>query len=695
VVRLCVALTVLVGASACASAPPPAVAPASRPEPPLPTPTFEEKQAWIPRLEDRRLLREADLPSLPSPAFEPNLLALLTDADARLRRRAALAVGRVGLRDGVPPLIRLLDDTEPDVRQTAAFALGLIGDRQACDALTAALGDPAPAVQASAAQALGLIGEPATAKALGDLAARLAPTAALTDEAIGQRDTPAAALAQAVFALARLKAYEPLLAAVLDESGQPRRSWPIAFALQRIADPRSLPTLLRLARDAHPDTRAFAIAGLGALKDRSATPVLMPLVRHAEPATAVEAVRALGRIGDPAVAGTLIDLILDPAARLLLRVEAVAALGSVGGDGAADLLIDLVAHRSAPVRAAAMRSLARLDPGTFVAVLSGFDPDRDWTVRAALATALGEVNPEAGLPRLRQMLTDQDQRVIPAVLDSLAKLGAPETAGVALDKLKADDPAVRAAAARMVGALKPPDAAAALAAAYEHGDRDVTYIARAAALTALAGYGRDAAAPVLTKALQDKDWAVRVRAAALVREIDPTANADLSIRPAPTHLDAAIYEAPRILAPSVSPQAFVETDRGTIQIELAVIDAPLTVENFVGLARRGFFDGLAVHRVVPNYVMQTGDPRGDSEGGPGYTIRDELNELPYARGTVGMALDWEDTGGSQFFITHAPQPQLEARYTVFGRVTGGMDVVAQIEPGDIVRRVRIWDGKTE
>jgi cyclophilin family peptidyl-prolyl cis-trans isomerase len=266
---------------------------------------------------------------------------------------------------------------------------------------------------------------------------------------------------------------------------------------------------------------------------------------------------------------------------------------------------------------------------------------------------------------------------------------------LALDKLKADDPGVRAAAARMIGKLKPPGAATALTAAYDHGDRDVTYTARAAALTALAGSERGDATPVLTKALQDKDWAVRVRAAALVREIDPATSADGAIRPAPTHVTPEIYEAPRILAPSVSPQAYLETDRGTIQIELAVVDAPLTVENFVGLARRGFFDGLAVHRVVPNYVIQTGDPRGDGEGGPGYTIRDELSELPYVRGTVGMALDWNDTGGSQFFITTMPQPQLDARYTVFGRVTGGMDVVDQIEPGDIVRRVRIWDGKTE
>ena len=124
-----------------------------------------------------------------------------------------------------------------------------------------------------------------------------------------------------------------------------------------------------------------------------------------------------------------------------------------------------------------------------------------------------------------------------------------------------------------------------------------------------------------------------------------------------------------------------------------MLDAPQTTRNFMALAKKGFFNGLQIHRVVPNFVVQDGDPRGDGEGGPGYTIRDELNERPYLRGTVGMALDWHDTGGSQFFITHSPQPHLDGRYTVFGHVVNGMDVVDRIQQGDVIQRVRVWDGK--
>jgi cyclophilin family peptidyl-prolyl cis-trans isomerase len=325
-------------------------------------------------------------------------------------------------------------------------------------------------------------------------------------------------------------------------------------------------------------------------------------------------------------------------------------------------------------------------------VLSALDPDPEWRVRAALATVLGTLAADVAQPRLTAMLTDSDQRVVPAVLAALIQARAPNVASLLVSRLTADDPAVRAAAANGIGELKPAEGGHALAAAYEFGLRDATYVARAAALVALSKYGAAEAQSVLQMALADKDWAVRVRAAKLLEQLDPSRDAATEIRPAPTQLAPDAYQLPRLGNPPVSTHAYLETDRGTIQIELAVLDAPLTVENFVTLARRGFFDGLSVHRVVPDFVVQTGDPRGDGEGGPSYTIRDELNQRPYLRGTVGMALDWPDTAGSQFFITHSPQPHLDAKYTVFGRVVDGMDVVDNIQRGDVIRHVRVWDG---
>jgi cyclophilin family peptidyl-prolyl cis-trans isomerase/HEAT repeat protein len=139
-----------------------------------------------------------------------------------------------------------------------------------------------------------------------------------------------------------------------------------------------------------------------------------------------------------------------------------------------------------------------------------------------------------------------------------------------------------------------------------------------------------------------------------------------------------------------SVQAVLTTHKGSFTIELLPENAPLTVDNFIKLASSGYFNGLEVHRLVPNFVMQDGDPRGDGNGGPGWSIRCEMNMVPFERGVVGMALSGKDTGGSQWFVTHSPQPHLDGGYTVFGRVNEtGMKVVDKIVRGDKIISVRI------
>jgi HEAT repeat protein/cyclophilin family peptidyl-prolyl cis-trans isomerase len=709
VTRTSFALLFAVGASACATAP---VAP-----PVIPGPSFEQKTTWILRLENQRVLHDPPLPAAappppppvqgrrteavappPVPPPVPDLVAMLTDSEARIRRRAALAIGRVGLAAGVPPLIPVLADPEPEVRQMAAFALGLIADKSAKDPLIALLADPSPLIKASAAEALGLIGDESAATALAQMAAEIAASGALAEnpapEADERRDTPAGAFREAVYAIVRLKSYDALATAVLDQAGQLKvKWWPVAYALQRLEDPRALPSLLTLLKEPVVETRAFAAKGLGSTKQRAAVDALIPLVAGTDQRVTVEAIRSLGRLADRAAAPALLKIVQAPKGNAQIRLEAATALATTAGDGVLDTLLDLLNDPSPQMRGAALRAIARLDPEGFVTVLSGLDPDPHWTVRAVLASVLGGLSPEAAVPRLTAMLDDSDQRVVPAVLAALVSVKAPEAAPALIAHLGADDPVVRAAAAKGLEQLKPADGVAALTEAYRFGDRDTTYVARAAALSAIAAYGAAAATPVLNTALADKDWAVRVHAATLLRQIDPATEAGMKIRPAPSVAPEA-FALPHLGNPPVSTQAFIDTDRGTIQIEFAVIDAPLTIDNFIGLARQGFFNGVAFHRVVPDFVIQGGDPRGDGEGGPGYSIRDELNQRAYVRGTVGMALDWADTGGSQFFITHSPQPHLNAKYTVFGRVIAGMEVVDQIEAWDVIRRVRIWDGVT-
>jgi cyclophilin family peptidyl-prolyl cis-trans isomerase/HEAT repeat protein len=139
-------------------------------------------------------------------------------------------------------------------------------------------------------------------------------------------------------------------------------------------------------------------------------------------------------------------------------------------------------------------------------------------------------------------------------------------------------------------------------------------------------------------------------------------------------------------------KAVFTTGKGAFTIDLLPEDAPLTVDNFIKLVRSGYFNGLAVHRVVPNFVMQDGDPRGDGNGGPGWEIRCEINLLSYERGAVGMALSGKDTGGSQWFVTHSPQPHLDGGYTIFGRVNEkDMKIVDSIVRGDKIVSVKIFE----
>ena len=707
-------------AAGCASAPP--ATSASAPKVPI-----EKKMASLLQLEDQRILR-VDTPapppapatatrgraraatSPPAPTTPPDLTVLVNDSEARIRRRAALAIGRVGVAAGVQPLVATLSDTDPDVREMAAFALGLIGDSAAAPALIKALGDAVPIVRGRAAEALGQIdakdkervnasARRETGDAIGRMVAEYARTPAVSVMQGDDETWPAAPEAEAfrlgIYALVRLGTYEPLASAVLDGSGNRVTTWwPVAYALSRIEDKRAAPALIQMLKGPGKYSPAFAARGLGVLKDPSAVGPLIAILeaRNAALEVAVSVVRALASIGDVRAVAPLVKLASE-SSDPNIRLQVVTALGALKSPDGLVIVQDAITDPWPTMRAAALHSAAGIDLQSFLLVLSGMEPDSQWVVRAALADVLGTLGTQAAMERARSMLRDEDRRVVPSVLNALMHLKAPDAATIALSELQEPDYVVRATAARIIGELKPAGGVEALRAALALAAADAAIDARAAILSALAEYGSEAAMPSLKEALNDKDWAVRVHVVSLLSKVDPDGDYSAAIRPAPGQPPSP-YDSQELIAPSYSPHVFIETAKGTIEFELAVLDAPQTAWSFMTLARKGFFNGLQIHRVVPNFVVQDGDPRGDGEGGPGYTIRDELNERPFLRGTVGMALSGKDTGGSQFFITHSPQPHLDARYTAFGKVVNGMDVIDRIQQGDTIQRVRVWDGKT-
>ncbi|HEX8187429.1 MAG TPA: peptidylprolyl isomerase, partial [Pyrinomonadaceae bacterium] len=280
---------------------------------------------------------------------------------------------------------------------------------------------------------------------------------------------------------------------------------------------------------------------------------------------------------------------------------------------------------------------------------------------------------------------------LPDLLRSLAAFKPPDLAAVARAALSNRDVIARATAADILSELPPePETARALAEALPRALQDETDDAALSVLGALAKQQGAEVEPAIKSALETTDYLVRRRAADILRERAGGQRDGRRVETVNTRNHREDYE--RALARvGKSVRAVINTDKGAFTMELLPDEAPLTVDNFVGLARKNYFNNVLFHRVVPNFVVQGGDPRGDGNGGPGYQIRCEINEVPYNRGAVGMALSGKDTGGSQWFVTHSPQPHLDGGYTVFGRVVEGMDVVDRIVRGDRIRSVTVTE----
>jgi cyclophilin family peptidyl-prolyl cis-trans isomerase len=666
--------------AAAVAAPPPSPAP-----PPL---SRLEKMARILALEDTR-----------SPG-DGELERDLADPDRGVRRRAALAAGRIADPAFVPALLSLLADPEPEVRQMAAFALGLIGDTRATEPLLAALQDPETVVRARAAEAVGRIGDsraaPALAAVIVEAIPKGAPVLAVRGDDPGSANDPWLALRLALFALVRLKNV-PAAETALLAAGMPRFDWWAAtWTAMRLEAPSLRPILAASVTSSDPLSRALAAHGLGALKDPSALELIAPLLRDRDELVAVNALRAVGAIGD--ARGVALVAPSLRSGSVIQAGEGLKALAQLPPDrGLRAAVVNLVGHDQPWVRAAALPVLARMDREEFALVLSGLDPDPVWWVRGALATALGAAGDDVSLGILYGMLRDSDPRVLPSVLDALRKARGPDALDTLRRMLEHPDFAVRAAAAEGITELKATGQSDVLAAAYERSRPDADLDARLAIVAALA-VQKDARAleALRAAAADDPSRVVRERAGAALRaqgQEAPWAGREPVPRPAFDYREAMAPYAPRPDVPLFTPRAILHTRYGRIEIHLDVVETPLTTANFIDLARRGFYDGLVFHRVVPGIVIQGGDPRGDGSGGPGYTIRCEVGERPYGRGAVGMALSGKDTGGSQFFITHSPQPHLDGGYTLFGSVAEGMDVVEKIRPGDVIERVEIWTGR--
>ena len=443
-------------------------------------------------------------------------------------------------------------------------------------------------------------------------------------------------------------------------------------------------------------TRAFAARGLGTLKDAAAVPPLIALLDPAAKAgleLTVAAIRALAQLEATDAVAALSRLAGTPAVHPNIRLEAVTALGRMrAADGLATVQ-DLWTDEWPDLRAAAFRAAAAIDQESFMIVLAGLEPDRHWRVRTALAETLGTLPRGAGDRPPARHAAGRGQARHPgrAALARAAEGERPAHAARAAARRSrlrgACDGGARARDAEARRWRRPPAAGV-----QDRARRRGVYARATAALEALAAYGAAEATSTLVQALEDKDWAVRVRAAELLAKLDPDAAATRTIAPAPGAPDRALRRSrahrPGGLAPRLHRDG-LRHDRVRAGGARCAADRRATSSSSRARAS-SMASRCTASRPTSSFRMAT--RAGTAKAGPGTRFATSSTSGPICAARSGMALEWRDTGGSQFFITHSPQPHLDARYTAFGHVVNGMDVVDRIKPGDVIQRIRIWDG---
>ena len=604
---------------------------------------------------------------------------MLASDNPRRRARAALAVGRIGARAHLSRLRRFAGDADTAVAATSYFSLALLRDTASLSTARLSLRG-ASSVAVEAAGLLGEAGEPARpiiVEALADSALTPVVRGALLLAAARLRPAPAAAAI-------------PWLT-----SGDDGVAWRAAYVIARGRSPSGVRALLAVSSAHDPQVREQVARGLarsvaGDSLGPAARTALASLANDSSAHVRINAVRSLSTYAR-AAAGEIVAALTDRDAGV--RLVAAQSLGAVLDSTSAPWEKALSADSSLVFQQTVAEGAA--ERGVALGVTATWRHSRDWRRRAAAASVDGRGIADAGARRLRPWLSDPDPRVRSQAASALASLTDSATAreevrdalrGVMTDR----DVAVRAAA---LGGLSNGATTADLSAAldsYALAARDSDLDARLAfwqlADSAIARAGAalpDTLAGRLAALARPADPLERIAAARLTR-FAAWADSSGTARP------LAWYEARiRESLARPAPVARVETARGTMELTLFADQAPLTTFNFASLARRGYFDGQRFHRVVPNFVVQGGDPRGDGNGGPGYAIRDELNRRRYLRGTLGMALSGPNTGGSQFFVTHSPQPHLDGGYTVFGQLRSGAAVLDRIVQGDRIVRITI------
>ena len=642
-------------------------------------------RAAVLRAEDRRVIDDA-------------LHQAVSYPDGGVRAAAIRALGRIGDPSALELVLDRLQDGSPAVRDEVAFALGLLGDPSGLRAVEILARDTDAGVRARAADALGMLADPASAESLVAL--------------IGDDDLRVSAAASyAATRFSRADFAVPALTRVIDERSQSRSlpalhtlamlgSRPLALGVREKQAVRD--RLVGLARSSDPAVRLMVALGLRIPTSVTEGNAIALLSNDSIAEIRVQAVLALGFPGAP-LEPVITRALVDSDDRVALA--SITAMGRMKGSAPLELLSDVVVwDERLWLRRQAALTMAAVDPVLAAGIARGLSKSDEPELRAASATLILDCDDEACPEIALRLYEDTAPRVRLAAIPTLAITEELLSAALA-EVLDESDPAIRTATAgaaerRLADADRDEadraDALSLLERLWTSEREPSRSRVQIAILDAAAAGGENPQVRALLEVgLDSPRREVRMRAISLLQR---PFGEDRSAQAGPAS-DEPIEEYVKILEWASQPRAAMVTVRrpgflpDAFTVALDTASAPLTSWNFAQLAGQGFYDGLTIHRVVPNFVFQDGDPAGDGTGGPGYAIRDEISASTFQPGTLGMASSGRDLAGSQWFVTLTPQPQMSGRYTAFGNVVQNLPGVAgQLLPGDQVVSVNVYAG---